>query len=55
MCAHPRRRLFLDDDAGLTVADYVDAPAYGGAAAMGVEDLDSSHEATCECDLCVFA
>ena len=51
----PRRRIFLDDDAGLTVADYVDAPVFGQVAALGAEGLGDTHEASCECDLCVFA
>ena len=50
----PRIRIFLVDDAGLTVADYFDAPVYGHLAAMEAEDIDDTHDISCECNSCVY-
>ena len=45
----------LDVDAGYTVDDFVNAPAYGGvAAAMDVQAGENEHDSTCECSFCVY-
>ncbi|KAJ4964477.1 hypothetical protein NE237_024416 [Protea cynaroides] len=45
---------FSDIDAGYTVEDYVDAPVYGGVAALDVQAGEDEHDASCECPFCVY-
>ena len=39
--------MFLDVDAGYTVDDYMNAPAYGGVAALDVQAGEDEHDASC--------
>ena len=50
----PRRRIFLVDDAGTTVEDYINAHVYGHVAAIEAEDVEDTHDSSCECNSCVF-
>ena len=50
----PRRRILLVDDAGPTIADFMDAPAYRQVTTMEVEGVEDTHDISCECNSCVF-
>ncbi|KAJ4961944.1 hypothetical protein NE237_021854 [Protea cynaroides] len=43
-----------DVDTGYTVDDYMNAPAYGDVAALGVQAGEGEHDASCECPFCVY-
>ncbi|KAJ4974055.1 hypothetical protein NE237_007229 [Protea cynaroides] len=39
---------------GYSVNDYVNAPTYGGVAALDVQAGEDEHDASCECPFCVY-
>ncbi|KAJ4976022.1 hypothetical protein NE237_001128 [Protea cynaroides] len=49
VCSPSRRRIFLVDYAGTTVEDYMNAPVYARVATMEAEDLEDTHDPSCEC------
>ncbi|KAJ4960871.1 hypothetical protein NE237_020781 [Protea cynaroides] len=44
----------IERASGYTVDDYVNAPAYGGVAALDVQAGEDEHDASCECPFCVY-